>query len=208
MGKPAAVRLTAVDTATGGDVIELAFAVTGGRLPRDHSFALWMALERVAGWLADDEATAVLPIRAASAGDQGLVLGRHSRLMLRLHEARVEAALELCGKRLDVAGVPVELGGAKTRPLTPHATLYAHRVAVQADSEEAFVRQVTSDLARLGIHSEFIVGRRASAHGLDGELAGFSVMLAQLGARDSLKLQAAGLGAHRRLGFGVFVGHK
>ena len=208
MGKPTAERVMAVDAPTGTDVVELAFAVTGGRLPWDHSFALWQALELAAGWLAEDEATAVLPIRAASAGNQGLVLGRHSRLLIRLREARVEAALALCGKRLDLAGVPVEVGSAKTRPLSPHATLYSHRVAAQSDDEAGFVRQVTGELARLGIHSEFIVGKRASVRGLDRELAGFSVMLAQLGAQASLKLQAAGLGAHRRLGFGVFVGHR
>ncbi len=33
-------------------------------------------------------------------------------------------------------------------------------------------------------------------------------VLANLDARESLALQAAGLGAGRRLGFGVFVGHK
>jgi CRISPR-associated protein Cas6 len=189
-------------------VVELAFAVSGGRLPRDHSFALWLALERAAAWLAEDEVTAVLPIRAASAGDQGLVLGRHSRLLMRLREARVEAALELCGRRLEIAGVPVEVGGAKTRPLAPHATLYAHRVAAQSADEAGFVHQVAGELARLGIHSEFVVGKRTSARGLDCELGGFSVMLAQLGAQASLRLQAAGLGPHRRLGFGVFVGHK
>jgi CRISPR-associated protein Cas6 len=189
-------------------VVDLAFAVSGGRLPRDHSLALWQALERVAAWLADDPATAVLPIRAASAGEQGLVLGRHSRLQMRLSEGRVEAALELCGQRLDLDGVPVELGAAKTRPLSPHATLHSYRVAARCDDEAAFVEQVARELAQLEIHSEFIVGKRVSARGRDGEVAGFSVMLANLGARESLTLQAAGLGTGRRLGFGVFVGHK
>lgn len=189
-------------------VVDLAFAVSGGRLPRDHSHALWQALERAAAWLADDPATAVLPIRAASAGEQGLVLDRHSRLLMRLPELRVGAALELCGKRLDLCGAPVVVGAAKSRPLAPHATLYAHRVAAESDDEAAFVRQVALRLAGLGLHSEFIVGKRSSVRTAQGEVAGFSVMLANLAARDSLVLQACGLGAGRRLGFGVFVGHK
>lgn len=198
MGKPAA-RLTVVD---------MAFAVSGGRLPRDHSLALWQALQRAVPSLAEDEATAVLPIRAASAGDLGLVLAQRSRLLMRLAEERVAAALELCGKRLELGGTLIEVGAAKTRPLAPYATLYSQRVAAEDGDEQAFVGQVARALARLEIHSEFIVGRRSGTRGGDGELTGYSVMLADLAPRASLTLQAAGLGAYRHLGFGVFVGHK
>jgi hypothetical protein len=41
-----------------------------------------------------------------------------------------------------------------------------------------------------------------------GVLVGFSLMLADLTPRQSLALQASGLGAHRRIGFGIFIGHK
>jgi hypothetical protein len=47
---------------------------------------------------------------------------------MRLPEARVEAALALSGRRLEVAGAALALGDAKTRPLVSHATLYSHRV--------------------------------------------------------------------------------
>jgi hypothetical protein len=58
------------------------------------------------------------------------------------------------------------------------------------------------------VRTEFIVGRRSEARGPRGTVAGFSVMLEELPAAHSLALQAAGLGAHRALGFGIFVGHK
>lgn len=210
MGGPSA-RLTAVAASAGVSCVDMAFAVSGGRLPRDHSFALWQALAQAAPWLGDDDAVAVLPIRAASAGDEGLVLQRRSRLLMRLPEARVEAALGLCGRCLEVAGVagaPVTLGEAKTRPLAPHATLYAHRVAAEQDNEAAFVEQTGRALEQLGVRSDFIVGRRTLAQGPEGVLAGYSLMLVELPARQSLALQVAGIGAHRGLGFGVFVGHK
>lgn len=187
---------------------DIAFEASGGRLPRDHSLALWIALERAEPRLAYAGTLAVLPIRAASAGEQGLVLARRSRLLMRLPEASVGLALGLCGRRLELAGACIELGRAKTRPLAPHPTLYAHRVAAENASEEAFVRQVADELGRMGIHSEFIVGKRSGARGPGGELTGFSLMLANLAPAQSLALQAAGLGAHRRLGFGIFVGHK
>ncbi len=187
--------------------MELSFAVSGGRLARDHSFALWQALERAAPWLAGEQALAVLPVRAAASGDF-LLLNRRSRLLMRLPEARIAAALELCGRRLEVAGEALHLGKAASRPLAAHATLYSHRVAAEATDEREFVAQVARQLGELGIHAEFIVGRRSSTRGPGGTLTGFSLMLAALPPRVSLALQAAGLGAHRKLGFGVFLGHR
>jgi CRISPR-associated protein Cas6 len=195
-------------TPAGLSHVDLAFAVSGERLPRDHSLALWQALVGAAPWLAGDPGVAVMPIRGASAGELGMVLQRRSRLLMRLPEAQVERALGLCGARLELEGAAVELGGAKSRPLAPHPTLYAHRVAAECDEEESFVEQVAEELRAIGIRSEFIVGKRTLTRGPGGALAGFSVMLEQLPPSHSLALQAAGLGAHRGLGFGVFVGHK
>jgi len=190
------------------DFVDLALEVTGGPLPRDHSLALWDAIAAAAPALAEDETLAIQPVRAAAGGEGRLVLQRRSRLLARLREARVEAMLALSGRSIEVAGATVEFGAAKTRPLIAHATLYAYRVAAAIDDEEAFVREASRGLAELGVRTEFIVGKRSAIRGPQGELAGFSLMLTELTARESLGLQASGLGAHRRLGFGIFVGHK
>lgn len=195
-------------TPAGVTAVDLAFAATGDHLPRDHALELYQALAREAPGLAAEAALAVLGIRAASAGELGLVLGRHSRLLLRLPEALVEAALVLTGRQLEVGEARVRLGKARTRPLAPYATLYAHRVAAEADDEASFVRQAERELGVLGVRGEFIVGKRSTVRGPAGAIAGFSLMLAGLPARESLALQAAGIGAHRRLGFGIFIGHK
>ena len=207
MGSPSAA-LSAVDRTAPQNHVDMAFAVSGGELPRDHSLALWQALVQAAPWLDTDEAVAVLPIRAASAGGDRLVVHRRSRLLMRLPETRVEAALALSGRRLELAGAPVALGAAKTRPLISHATLYAHRVAAERDDEGSFVEQAKRELEQLGLRNDFIVGRRTLTRGPAGMLAGYSLMLAELPARQSLALQVAGIGAHRGLGFGIFVGHK
>jgi CRISPR-associated protein Cas6 len=194
--------------AVSGEHVDLSVEVSGGPLPRDHSLALWEALVREIPSLADDDTLAVLPVRAAASGAGRLVLQRRSRLLMRLAEHGVDAVLALSGRSIEIAGAPVLCGGVKTRPLAPHATLYAHRVAAERDDETAFVRQVGEALARLGVGSEFIVGKRTQTRGPLGELTGFSLMLTDLPPRQSLALQASGLGAHRRLGFGIFVGHK
>jgi CRISPR-associated protein Cas6 len=188
--------------------VDIAFAVSGGPLPRDHSLELWRALSQAAPGLFADASVAVLPVRGASAGAGGIVLQRRSRLLMRIPEASVELALALCGARLEVAGAPVMIGDAKTRPLAPYATLYAHRVAAERDDEESFVRQASDALHGIDVAADFIVGKRTLTRGERGDIAGFSLMLAELSARQSLALQVHGLGAHRGLGFGVFVGHK
>ncbi|HEX9183306.1 MAG TPA: type I-MYXAN CRISPR-associated protein Cas6/Cmx6 [Burkholderiales bacterium] len=188
--------------------VDIAYAVEGGPLPRDHSFDLWRALSGVAPELFADPTVAVLPVRGASAGAGGIVLQRRSRLLMRLPEASVDAALGLCGARLDVAGALVALGDAKSRPLAPYATLYAYRVAAERDDEESFVKQAAAELGRIDVAADFIVGKRSVTRGAAGDIAGYSLMLAELSARQSLALQVHGLGAHRGLGFGIFVGHK
>jgi CRISPR-associated protein Cas6 len=188
--------------------LDIAYAVSGGRLPRDHSFDLWQALCGAAPALFEDATVAVLPVRGASAGQEGLVLQRRSRLLMRIPEDKVDLALGLCGQQLDVSGAQVALGEAKTRPLAYYATLYAHRVAALVDDEAGFVEQMAEELGRIDLTADFIVGKRTVTRGHAGEIAGFSLMLAELSSRQSIALQVAGLGAHRGLGFGVFVGHK
>jgi CRISPR-associated protein Cas6 len=190
------------------DFVDLAFSVTGERLPRDHSAALWRALSRALPWLEEEARAAILPIRGASVSDGSLAVNRHSRLMMRLPEARVRAALALCGTALEIDDAQVQVGKAMTRALIAHGTLYAHRVACAVADEAAFVRDVAQGLAALVVGGDFICGRRAGARGPDGELVGFSLMLTGLKPAESLRLQVAGLGPHRKLGFGVFVPHR
>jgi CRISPR-associated protein Cas6 len=188
--------------------VDIAFAVSGERLPRDHSYDLWRALSGAAPALLADPSVAVLPVRGAWAGEGTLVLQRRSRLLMRIPEASIDLALVLCNTRLDLAGAGVLLGGAKTRPLAPYATLYAHRVAADGDDEAKFMKQVAASLLNLGVSADFVVGKRVVTRGPQGDIPGFSLMFSELSARQSLSLQVHGIGAHRNLGFGVFVGHK
>lgn len=188
--------------------VDLSIEVSGGPLPRDHSLPVWNAVAHAAPALMEQTTLAILPVRAAAGYDGRLVLQRRTRLLMRLPESAVDTVLALSGRRLHIGGFPVLFGAVKTRPLAAHVTLYAHRVAATHDDESAFVEQVTRELDALGVRGEFIVGKRTDAAGPEGLLAGFSLMLTDLSARQSLLLQASGLGRHRNLGFGIFVGHK
>ena len=189
-------------------VVDLALELGGHSLARDHSLALWRALERALPWLGEDDETAVFPIRAARLTGGRLALNRRSRLMPRLSQERVPAALALCGMRLDLGGDAIEPGRAMTRALIPHDTVYAYRVATGDAEEMAFVRAAARELEALGVGGDLICGRRSASRGPAGEIVGYSVMLTGLKPVESLRLQTAGLGGHRKLGFGIFVPHR
>jgi len=70
------------------------------------------------------------------------------------------------------------------------------------------MKQVSVSLQALGLGADVVVGKRTVTRNPEGDIPGFSVMLCELSARQSLALQVHGIGAHRGLGFGVFVGHK
>lgn len=189
-------------------VVDLAFELGGESVARDHSAALLRALERALPWLGADEETAVSPIRAAPLTGGRLALNRRSRLMLRLPQARVEAALALCGARLDLDGDAVTPGRAMTRALIAHPTIYARRVVTGDEDEIAFMASAGRELAALGVRGDFICGSRSSVRGPAGELMGFGVMLTGLRPAESLRAQIAGLGRNRKLGCGIFVPHR
>lgn len=189
-------------------VVDLAFELGGGSVAGDHAAALWRALERALPWLGEDGETAVHPIRAARLTGGRLALNRRSRLMLRLPQGRVTAALALSGTRLDLDGEAIEPGRALARTLIAHPTLYAQRVVTGDEDEIAFMASAERELAALAVRGDFICGRRSAVRGPAGELVGFSVMLTGLRQEDSLRVQTAGLGRHRTLGCGVFVPHR
>ena len=77
-----------------------------------------------------------------------------------------------------------------------------------ADDEVAFVEEVESALAAMGVEAKLICGQRHTL--TDGERAikGYSLVLHDLTPEDSLRVQYSGLGKERRFGCGIFVPYK
>lgn len=198
-----AARALARDVA----VVDVAFALSGGHLPRGYAFALDEALEGCLPWLADEPAAGVHPLRAAET-EFGLVLARRTRLVLRVPASRVADAYALCGRRLELGDAVLTVGVAAERPVVPFATLRASMVASEAGDEAGFTDDVGAELERLGVRARLICGRRTVLDNGRRRLAGFALALHELSPSHSLRLQAHGLGPARRLGCGVFVHHK
>ncbi|MDH4050984.1 MAG: hypothetical protein OEU93_05350, partial [Rubrivivax sp.] len=76
------------------------------------------------------------------------------------------------------------------------------------DDELAFLAAVDAELDRLGATCRPVCGRRQTLRGEAGPLTGFSLMLDGLTPAHALRILEAGLGAHGRLGCGLFVPHR
>lgn len=193
-------------TETLASMVDLAFAIAGEAPPREYRRELATALLQRLPWLADRPGSGVHRLNV-SAGAQAL-LSQRTRLTLRVPRERAEAAAALEGTQLALGPATLRVGAAQQRELLPWGTLYAHFVvAAEADDDElAFLQAVDAELAALGVACRPICGR---AHVLEsGVLRGYSLMLDQLSAADSLRVLETGVGAHRRLGCGLFVPHR
>lgn len=187
-------------------MIDIAFPVEGGALPPDHRQALADALERALPWLAGVPGAGVHRLNLVSGAAGEALLSRRTRLKLRVPRERADATCALAGAALVVATRRLRVGSAQRRELVDHRTLYAHFVAADDGDELAFMRAVDGELARLGVRCRPICGLPQTIEA--GSLRGFSLMLDGLAPDQSLAVLEAGVGAHRRLGCGLFVGHK
>ena len=187
------------------DIVDVAFSLRGATIPTDHGWHLFRLLAERLDWLAAEDYAGVHPIRGSRAVAGEVYLGARARLMLRLPRERVEASL--AGARLAL-GKGIEVGGARLRPLFAHGTLYSPFVATGTADEAGFERDVSAELQSAGIACKVICGRMRRAQAQDAEIVGFSLMLHELTPEDSLRMQAAGLGAQRKLGCGIFIPHK
>lgn len=189
--------------------VDVTFALHGGAVPRDHRRALAAALERLLPWLADPAHAGLHRINAVAGSGPTALLSQRARLTLRVARERVDELQCLRGARLDLDGHALQVGEcSQVRELVPHGTLYAHLVVTDDDDELAFLATIGRELEASNLPCRPICGRRQVIDNGDRELTGYSLMLDGLAPGDSLRVLESGLGAHRRLGCGLFVPHK
>ena len=185
--------------------VDMVFDVEGTSLPADHAWPLLQAIERRLPWLAAEARAGIHPLRAVPTGYGVVLLARRAKLVLRVPEARLSHCLELAGTLLDIDGNGLRVGAGRPRALQPSGTLHAQRVAAETGDERGFQDEVTRWLRALDVDCRFISGRRRTLAAGGREIVGYALALHGLGAADSLRIQGAGLGGDRRLGWGIFV---
>lgn len=199
-------------------ILELVFPVAGAELRSDHAYPLYAALSRlVPAFHGADSGVRFGPIGGATSAAGRLQLTAHSYLPVRLPQNAVKLALPLAGKKLIVGDAAVRLGVPSVRTLIPSPSLFARVVTFKnADTPEQILTKSRGKLAELGIAGEpqlpiHLAGERAGERlrrvvRVKGvKVVGYALIVAELSAADSLKLQESGLGGRTRMGCGFFV---
>lgn len=195
-------------------LLDLRFALSGPAIPHDYADALSQALAAALPWFADDPAVALHPLAGLSPGEDGWYLSGRTRLSLRLPATRLDDARLLAGRNLRVGEAELKVGASTTRELMSASVLYAHFVCfgIEPDDgligEEAFFAHCRRELDELGIAPRLISGKAQRAQTAAGVLSGYSLMVTDLDAAATLRLQQFGLGRERKRGCGVFIPHK
>jgi CRISPR-associated protein Cas6 len=189
-------------------MVDVAIPLAGATLPRDHRRALADALDAVLPWLAATPGAGAHRIKVVDGDEASALVPRRARLLLRVPRARLPAVGALAGREMLLEGHRMRLGPPAPRELLAHRTLYAELVVAGGDGELAFLERVDTELRALGVTCRRVCGRERTTDGGAGRLAGFGLMLDALSPVDSLRILENGIGAHRRLGCGLFVPHR
>lgn len=188
-------------------IIDLSFPVQGKKIPVDHGYALYSALSRICPYLHQAENAAVHRIRGKYCGDGLLALSAISHLKLRIPADKLPHYLSLSGKSIGVDGHAVRLGVPNPYLLKPKTAIYSHLVTTKnGNDEERFKAEIGTQLDALNIRGKLTIGRRRTFTLHGKQIVGYSVLVSELSAEESLTLQEKGLGGRRKMGCGVFVG--
>lgn len=198
--------------------LELVFPAIGTTLPTDHSYPLYAALSAIVpAFHADDAQLRFAPISGVGQPDGTLRFGPHSCLRVRLPDDSIRLALPLAGKQMDIAASRVRLGVPSVRTLVAAPAVVARLVTFKnADTPDRFLTTARAKLTELGITGEpslpiHLDGDRAGeprrrvARIKRAAIVGYSLLVSELSAADSLVLQERGLGGRTHLGCGFFV---
>lgn len=205
------------------DIVDLVFDIQCRELPVDHQCDLSDALCAHVPELRDDNPLAVHSIHLAGSQNgwerpdprlgQKLMLSRRTKLTLRVTaDAQAQIAERLDGVELDIGGCVLKIGKAKTKKLSSQGTVFSRYVVLEPgedNDETAFMQRVVSQLAERGIRvRKALSGKTTEIQGPDGPVLTRSLMIADLPADESVKLQQEGLGPLRHMGCGIFIPHK
>jgi len=209
--------------------VDVQFRLLGGKLPVDHGYHLFSAISRIVPEIHENRGIGVHPINGRLIGNRLMVLTERSRLSLRTSVDGVKPLLTLAGRTLRIADHDIRVGVPDVRALVPSTRLYSRLVIIKEFmAPDGFLQAVTKQLLAMDIRgvptlieqsqiSKTNKGRPCGTHSpflrrtirIRGkEIVGFAVLIENLTAEESIRVQEAGVGGRRRFGCGIFVPYK
>ena len=183
------------------------YASQGQQIVSDYPLALAKCLANILPWWLMEPNVGVHPLKGLSTCGRTLLIGGRTHLTLRIPETRVADCSKLAGQEVDL-GEKIILGEPRSRRLLAHPVVYSGCVSTGDEEEAGFVLFVRNALDALEINRQEIVGKKSVFKSDNGNIVGFSLMIAGLSLEDSIRVQQIGLGIHRSLGCGIFIPHR
>lgn len=203
------------------DVVDVHFSINCRSLPVDHAHALSSAIKEALPWFADEVQAGLHLIHVAESGngwerpqgdDELLYLSRRTRLTLRVPQHRLEDVKQLSGKVINVADNEMEIGKSTVRLLSVSTTLYARYVTGrEGQSEDDFLAELIGELKDAGLRFKKVLCGKENLMAMpEGRIITRSLLVADLGFDDAVRLQETGVGPHeqKKHGCGLFIAHK
>nr|CAA6818366.1 MAG: CRISPR-associated protein, Cas6-related protein [uncultured Thiotrichaceae bacterium] len=203
------------------DVLDLSFAISCKRLPHDHAWLLYKAVEAALPWFNDDEVTGIHPIHVAESSngwmrpeeddDQLLIPSRRTRMNIRIPKERLSDTLKLTGITLDINGHPLTAGKAKEKPLVNASVIFSRYVlSDESEEENDFLQRMANELKNVADFKvkKMLCGKSHKVKTNEGSVYTRHLMIADLDSDPSIRIQQYGLSGGRKFGCGLFLPHK
>lgn len=166
-------------------IVDLAFVVTGDKIPADHGYPLYAALTQLIPELHAPKNTpeegparttalwrhmAIHPINGRLSGERTLSLTPASRLRFRLPAEQIIILLPLAGKTLQLDGARIRIGIPTPQALKPAVALRCRMVTIKNHIEpESFLKAARQQLDALGIHGSAELATRNNPVSREGK---------------------------------------
>ncbi|BAU42497.1 type I-MYXAN CRISPR-associated protein Cas6/Cmx6 [Leptolyngbya sp. O-77] len=205
--------------------LEIQFAVVGKTLPADHGYALYSAVKKSLQAAEEPAFPSDLPPEVRLSSIPGIpdragmiYLNRYSRFRLRCPSEQVQTWYRsLQNQVLDIRGHLIRLVRPRITLPEPSEVLAARLVTFKLNAiDHADVPRYFLESCQRGLKQLEISGKAFIPSDTNGDLArrslqikgkkvvGYSVVVENLSAEDSLKLQWYGLGGRQHFGCGWF----
>lgn len=185
--------------------VDLRFQVLGQNVKVDHGYALFAAISRLLPEFHKASDVGLHLIRGRYIGNGQLNISPVSNLVFRLPVSKVVEYINLAGKTLDLDGYQLRIGVPNSQALVPATALYSHMVTTKnGNDQKRFEEEMKRQMETLDCKGKLSIGRRKTFKLHGKQVVGYSLLVSELTAEESIILQEQGLGGRRKMGCGFF----